>query len=140
MTGSTVLVRTPAPTDDVEGSGLAERGRTRIADRVVEKIAARAVAEVDRATGTPRQILGVRLGGTAADTRARVVADVDGGVVTVSVAMAVRWPAPVREVSRQVRAHVTGRLEDLTGLRVAQVDIDVPTLLTENDDEGRRVI
>jgi uncharacterized alkaline shock family protein YloU len=118
---------------------VAERGRTRIADRVVEKIAARAVAEVDRATGVPRQVLGVRLGSAGPDSRVRVNAEVDGTVVIVRVSMAVQWPAPVRTVTRQVRGHVTERLQTLTGLRVGQVDIDVPTLLTATADEGRRV-
>lgn len=118
----------------------ADRGRTRIADRVVEKIAARAVAEVDSATGVARQVLGVRLGSASEDSRARVTADVDGGVVTVHASMAVRWPAPVREVTRQVRANVTDRVQSLTGLRVEYVDIDVPQLLTGTADEDRRVI
>ncbi len=126
--------------DSAADVSAGDRGRTRIADRVVEKIAARAVAEVDRATGTPRQVLGVRLGSTGSDTPARVDADVDGGVVTVAVSMAVRWPAPIREVARQVRGHVTERLEALTGLEVAHVDIEVPTLQTRAQDEDRRVI
>jgi uncharacterized alkaline shock family protein YloU len=130
-----------APEDDRNGDQVevADRGRTRIADRVVKRITARAVAEVDRATGVPRQILGVRLGSMGPDTRARVDADVDGGVVTVRVSMAVQWPAPILAVTRQVRGHVAERLQRLTGLRVAQIDIDVPALLTGTEDEGRRV-
>ena len=71
---------------------------------------------------------------------ARVQADVDGGVVSVRAQMAVRWPAPVRAVTRQVRANVTERVQNLTGLRVDRVDIDVTTLLTDTDDEDRRVV
>lgn len=141
MSTATATLAAPETGDGAgEPVDVADRGRTRIADRVVEKIAARAVAEVDQATGVPRQVLGVRLGTTGPDTRARVDADIDGGVVTVRVSMAVRWPAPVRAVTRQVRGHVTERLQTLTGLRVEQVDIDVPTLLTATaDDEDRRV-
>lgn len=127
------------PVADRDPGSAAERGRTRIADRVVEKIAARAVAEVDNATGVARQLLGVRLGSPGPGSAARVDAEVDGGVVTVRAAMAVRWPAPVRAVTRQVRTHVTERVESLTGLRVEQVDIDVTTLLTGTGDEDRRV-
>jgi uncharacterized alkaline shock family protein YloU len=107
---------------------------------VVEKIAARAVAEVDNATGVARQVLGVRLGSAGPDSTARVEADVDGGEVSVRAQMAVRWPAPVRAVTRQVRTNVTDRVQDLTGLRVEQVDIDVTTLLTDSGDEDRRVL
>ena len=140
MSAATATRDAPARLD---GAGdpldVTDRGRTRIADRVVEKIAARAVAEIDRAAGVPGRVLGVRLGSTGPDTRARVDADVDGRVVTVRVSMAVRWPASVRAVTRQVRAHVAERLQALTGLRVEQVDIDVPTLLAATDDEDRRV-
>lgn len=136
-----------APASDADadrGAGAlrdaAQRGRTRIADRVVEKIAARAVAEVDAATGAARQVLGVSLGSTGPDTRARVDADVDGGVVIVRASMAVRWPASVRAVTRQVRANVTDRVQTLTGLSVEYVDIEVPDLLTDTGDEDRRVI
>lgn len=108
-----------------------ERGRTRVADRVAEKVAARAAAEVDLATGVPRQILGVRFG---ADGLARVDATVDGGCVMVRVALAVRWPASVRQVTQQVRDHVTERLETLTGLRVGAVDIEVCALVIDPAD------
>ena len=116
----------------------AERGRTRIADRVVEKVAARAVAEVDNATGVARTVLGVRLGTAGDDASARVDADVDGGVVLVRVTMAVRWPAPVRAVTRRVRAHVTERVAELTGLQVAEVDIDVSTLVRADEEQERQ--
>ena len=106
----------------------------------MEKIAARAVAEVDNATGVARSVLGVRLGGAGPDSRAKVSADVDGGVVAVSAVMSVRWPAPVRTVTRQVRSNVTSRIQDLTGLRVQYVDIEVTTLLTDSGDDDRRVI
>lgn len=117
-----------------------QRGRTRIADRVVEKIAARAVAEVDNATGVARSVLGVRLGSAGPGSTANVSADVDGGVVAVKAVMSVRWPAPVRTVTRQVRANVTNRIQDLTGLHVQYVDIQVTALLTASGDEDRRVI
>jgi uncharacterized alkaline shock family protein YloU len=129
--------------ESVPGSDLAspaERGRTRIADRVVEKIAARAVAEVDNATGVARTVLGVRLGSAGPDSTADVSATVDGGVVEVKAVMSVQWPAPVRTVTRQVRANVTERVQNLTGLRVQYVDIEVTTLLTSDRDDDRRVI
>lgn len=131
------------PADGGPGADLAEpaeRGRTRIADRVVEKIAARAVAEVDNATGVARSVLGVRLGSANADSTAKVTADVDGGVVAVTAVMSVQWPAPVRAVTRQVRANVTDRIQTLTGLQVQYVDIEVTTLLTGSSDDDRRVV
>ena len=60
-------------------------------------------------------------------------------MVTVRASMAVRWPALVRTVTRQVRANVTDRVQSLTGLRVEQVDIDVTSLVADSGDEDRRV-
>lgn len=120
--GSRGFVSDPPDTD--------ERGTTTIADRVVEKIAAQAVAEVDRASGATRQVFGVSLGATDDTTRARVSATVDGGLVSVRVVLAVRWPHPVREVTREVRDHVMSKVAALTGLHVADVDIEVAELVT----------
>ncbi len=118
-------------------AGADQRGTTTIADRVVERIAAQAVAEVDRAAGATRQLLGVSLGSTDETTRARVSATVDGGIVSVVVVLAVIWPHPVREVTREVRDHVSARVQELTGLRVADVDIEVAELLTSTTPRPR---
>jgi uncharacterized alkaline shock family protein YloU len=115
------------------------RGATTIADRVVEKIAAQAVAEVDCATGATRRVLGVGVGTTSQATPARVHADVDGHLVMVRVSMSVVWPASVRAVTRQVRSNICERVHTLAGLEVAEVDIDVPTLLNEAVQTVRRL-
>ena len=137
----TTAVSTTASADAAPAAvAPADRGRTRIADRVVEKVAARAVAEVDNATGVARRVLGVPLGTAGDDEQARVSADVDGTVVLVGVSMAVRWPAPVRTVARQVRTHVIDRVHELTGLEVAEVDIEVTTLVVDSEGDDRRVV
>jgi uncharacterized alkaline shock family protein YloU len=107
------------------------RGTTHIADKVVERIAARAVSEIDGATGAPRVILGQTLGSTTEKTSARASAQVDGDTVMIDVAMAVQWPSPIREVTSRVRERVAARVGELTGLSVLEVDIDVATLLTD---------
>lgn len=112
------------------------RGRTSIADRVVERIAARAVAEVDLATGLRRRIPRPWPGRSAAANLNRLHAEVVDGLVTVRVSVSVRWPAPVRQVTRQVRARVTERVQTLTGMQVGWVDIDVPTLTTADGEAG----
>ena len=112
----------------------AARGSLTIADRVVERVAAHAATEVDLATGAPRTLLGQRL---PSAERARASARVDGGLVSVSVSLAVTWPSPVRRVAADVRAHLTRRVEELTGLEVAEVDVDVATLPAQRDDTRR---
>lgn len=123
---------TDTRTDDTARVDPGQRGTTRITERAAERVATRAVEEVDLACGIPRQVFGMRVGAGAPS----VDATVDGEYVTVRVSLAVRWPASVRDVTRLVRDHVTERLETLTGLRVAYVDIDVPALVRS---DGRRV-
>ena len=138
MTSAAVAVRDRAPARHrAPNAGLAapeHRGSTDIADRVVEKIAAGAVAEVDDAYGSARRLLGLRMPGATAP---RVTVLIDGHLATVRVAMSVRYPAPIRQVAREVREHVMARVGKLTGLDVRHVDIEIPTLITP--DRGRRV-
>ena len=131
---TTVAVPVTAPPAEAELAPAGQRGSTEIADRVVERIATIAVAEVDDAHGSARRLLGLRVPGVAAP---RVTVQVDGHLATVRLAMSVRYPAPIRQVTRRVREHVTARVGELTGLDVRHVDIDIPSLITP--DRGRRV-
>lgn len=113
------------------------RGRTDIADRVVARIAGRALREVEQAGGVTRRLLGVPVGADAAGPP-QVRARVHGGLATLAMTVSVAYPAPVRQVTRELRSHVTRRVNELTGLTVRQVDIEV-TSLTPAPGEGRRV-
>lgn len=115
------------------------RGTTTIADRVVEKIAGRAVTEVPAAGGAARRVLGIALGDDESQDTPVVDAHVDGGVVTVDVEMSVSYPEPVADVAGAVRRRVDERVSSLTGLRVAQVDIRVTSLVPEGTPSRRRV-
>ncbi|GAA3933276.1 hypothetical protein GCM10023085_13210 [Actinomadura viridis] len=101
-----------------------ERGRTKIAERAITRIVVRAVGETESAGGLGRSLLGMSVGGRAA----RADVDVDGTLVTARVRLSVAYPYPVREVTHRVRRHVRERVENLTGLTVRQVDIDVAEL------------
>lgn len=109
------------------------RGRTVIADRVVERIATRAAAESGPVTGPGGGLPGLR--GSA--VRPRVTASVRGRVATVRVALGVTYPAPVRTVTRGVRERVRARVREMTGIDVRQVDIAVARL--PGEPERRRV-
>ncbi|WP_020496512.1 Asp23/Gls24 family envelope stress response protein [Sciscionella marina] len=93
----------------------ADRGKTTIADRVVERIATRALAGMD----------GI---GTATAT-----ANIEGNTATVRLRVSVRYPEPVSEVTGRARELVRERIGELTGLGVPRVDITVTALETAND-------
>lgn len=102
-----------------------ERGTTVIRPRVVERVAAQAVREVDNTAGTGRRVLGYTFGVPGTQTEATVQAYVDGTVATVEVEMTVIYPAPILAVTRRTRHHITDRIVELTGLSVRRVDITV---------------
>lgn len=107
----------PVPADDAPLAEPGERGVTTLADRVVEKVVAGAVEELELTADTPHRL--------RSDTRARTRVDVDGQVATIRIDMAVLYPSPIRAVARVTRDHVTSRVCELTGLEVKQVDINV---------------
>lgn len=121
------------------GAGPSEgRGDTRISDRVLEQIAARAVCEVDHVGGAAPRVLGVPLGRDAHGAAPRVSAHVEGNLAIVHVTMSVDYPAPIRQVVHRVRDRVTTRVHELTGLDARQVDIDVARLV-HPAEQGRRL-
>jgi uncharacterized alkaline shock family protein YloU len=117
----------PAAPTDPAGS----RGTMTIADRAVEKIAAIAAGEVERASGIPRRLLGTTFGRSNMSTRPRASAKVEEKTVSLKVSVSVEYPAPVRDVAAEVRERVARRVYELTGLKVTEIDITVPLFLTE---------
>ena len=114
-----------------------ERGRLRVADRVVERVAGYAVTLVPDATAAPRRVLGRSMGPRDADDEAKVRAEVHGGSATVHATIAVRWPASVRAVSQAVRRRIRDDLSMITDVKVDHVDIDVVSLPAEIVHQGR---
>ncbi|KJE24954.1 hypothetical protein FF36_00565 [Frankia torreyi] len=120
--------------------GGAAAGSLRVADRVVEKIAAVAAAEVPGVTGPPRRLS--RRGGARRDgarwrrgarwrghaRRPRVDARLEGSTARLTMTFSVRYPNPVGETAERVRGEVRERLAALAGVRVAHLDIEVPSL------------
>jgi uncharacterized alkaline shock family protein YloU len=106
-----------------------QRGRTTIADRVVTKVAAQAVSEVEQTGGVARELAGITLGRQTGGGQARVAARIDGHLTIIELRLALSYPAPVRTVTREVRRHVIERVTGLTGLEVRHVDIEVARLI-----------
>jgi uncharacterized alkaline shock family protein YloU len=104
---------------------------------VVRKIASRAAVEVAGAGSAAPRIVGrtidaSRLGlrGTSLTELPKTSVRVDGTVALVEMTLSVRWPSPVPAVTREVRDRVRRRVAELTGLTVAEVNIQVTDLVT----------
>ena len=112
-------------TRDSPESTAGRRGTTHFADRVVEKIAGRAAAEVSNVTAPPATGLARLTGASEApDTNA----DVDRSTVELDIRLAIRYPASIRAVSREVQQTVRARVHNLTGLDVGAVRVNVVSL------------
>ncbi len=124
-----------------QGVGHTDLGRISIADGVAAKLASRAAVEVDDVGAAATRVLGKELAGgglrrlglkeSEIGALPTCSAQVDGQLAFVDLTISVRYPASVRQVAAAVRAHVTSRVGQMTGLRVVEVDITVPALVRE---------
>ncbi|WP_410875861.1 Asp23/Gls24 family envelope stress response protein [Nocardia sp. A7] len=89
-------------------------GTTTIDERVVRRIAARAATEV-----------------AGVEPDVQVSAQVVGVSATLRVRLPIRYPLPVARVTKECRAHLIARTEELTGMAVPQVDIEVSAMVPE---------
>jgi uncharacterized alkaline shock family protein YloU len=119
-------------------AGRTELGMISINERVVEKMAARAAAEIPDAGAAAPRVLGRSVTGAAAlgarptslTALPKSSADVDGSTVILDLSISVRWPSSVPEVTSAVREHLRSRVNELTGLTVTEVVISVTDLAT----------
>ena len=115
-----------------------ERGRTMIGDAVVAKIAGIAAQEVEKVQmgggaaaavgGFLESVTGSVTGGSSAGggspTRG-VSVEVGEEEAAVGLTMALEYGVPIPQTTEQVRRNVLNRIENLTGLRVKEVNITV---------------
>lgn len=52
----------------------------------------------------------------------------EGATARLTMSFSVRYPIPVTETAELVRCEVRDRVAALTGVRVAHLDIDIPSL------------
>ncbi|MFJ4683597.1 Asp23/Gls24 family envelope stress response protein [Streptomyces sp. NPDC091377] len=125
------------------GGAPATRGRTTIADGVVEKIAGLAARDVvgvhAMGSGLSRTFGAVRdrvPGGTKSVTRG-VKAEVGEVQTALDLEIVVDYGVSISDVARAVRENVVAAVERMTGLEVVEVNIAVSDvkLPDEEDDE-----
>lgn len=122
----------------VHSQQVAERGRTTVAPLVLERIAAHAAVGVDGVGGSARRAAGVAWGAEKAEQAVRVRAVVDGDLVDLVVHLSVGYPVPVAAMADAVRAHLVGRVGELTGMAVGRVDIAVTALHCPHENQVLR--
>lgn len=101
-------------------------GEVQIADEVVAIIAGLAAIEVDGVAsmaGNATKELINKLGKKSLSKGVRV--DVLEGIVTVSLAMNIRFGYNIKDVTEKVQDKVKAAIENMTGLEVADVNIRV---------------
>ncbi|MFI1461214.1 Asp23/Gls24 family envelope stress response protein [Nocardia carnea] len=131
-TGTTARKPNPLVTD---------QGTTTIADIVVEKVAGLAAREVrgvhDLGGGTARALgaLRERIPGASASSGQGVSVEVGETQAAVDLQIVVEYGVAIAEVARLVRRNVITAIEQMTGLEVVEVNINVNDVFIPGDDD-----
>ncbi|CAM5416921.1 Asp23/Gls24 family envelope stress response protein [Streptomyces avidinii] len=113
MSSSTDSTSSSPPRSGAPRVAAADRGATRIADRVVAKIAAQAAREVL---------------GTTSGAPAHATVTVHHDIARVRVSLEVDYPSDLAAQCAAVRRQVALRVEECASMSVPEVDIDIEHL------------
>lgn len=108
-------------------AALTGRGKTVISQHVMEQVTSQVASEITAAGGTSGGLLGI---GTHPDLSARPGAKVElsGQQASILLKIVLDYPAPLAATTDRVRQHVVSKVQQLTGVEVTRVDIDVTAL------------
>ena len=95
------------------------RGSLNVRAQALQHIVETVALEVPGVRRTDGGLAGVRSGSPRASVRVR------GTNARVRLEVACRWPAPVNRIATDVRRHVLDRASELSGVRLASVDVTV---------------
>lgn len=113
----------------------ASLGEVKIADEVVAIIAALAATEVDGVSSMAGNITNEVIGKLGIKNLSKgVKVDVLEGVVTVSLALNIKYNYSIMDVTGKVQEKVKNAVENMTGLEVADVNIKVAGVEMEKQD------
>ncbi|MEV7426499.1 Asp23/Gls24 family envelope stress response protein [Streptomyces sp. NPDC091212] len=125
-----------------ESALVSEKGTTTIADAVVQKIAGLAAREVSgvyalgggavRAFGAIRE----RIPGASASVGQGVSVEVGERQAAVDLQILVEYGVSIADLARAIRRNVIDAVEQMTGLEVVEVNINVSDVHIPGDDEG----
>ena len=112
----------------------ASKGEIKIADEVVAIIAALAATEVEGVASMAGNITNELIGKLGMKNLSKgVKVDVLEGIVTVSLALNLKYNYRIVEVSARVQEKVKNAIENMTGLEVADVNIHIASVDMENE-------
>lgn len=113
----------------------ASKGEIKIADEVVAIIAALAATEVEGVASIAGNITNELIGKLGMKNLSKgVKVDVLEGIVTVSLALNLKYNYSIVEVSARVQEKVKNAIENMTGLEVADVNIKVAGVEMESQE------
>ena len=113
----------------------ASLGEVKIADEVVAIIAALAATEVDGVASMAGNITNEVIGKLGIKNLSKgVKVDVLEGVVTVSLALNLKYDYSILEVTAKVQERVKNAVENMTGLEVADVNLKVAGVEMDKQD------
>ena len=114
-----------------------DRGSTSMSRKVLQKIASQVARDETEAGGSSGGFLGI---GSRADFSARPDATVElaGNIASLQVTVGLPYPVPLRRATDELRQRIAGRVTELTGVQVRQVDITVAWLRPRSASPGRR--
>lgn len=113
----------------------ASKGEIKIADEVVAIIAALAATEVEGVASMAGNITNELIGKLGMKNLSKgVKVDVLEGIVTVSLALNLKYNYSIVEVAARVQEKVKNAIENMTGLEVADVNIKVAGVEMESQE------
>ncbi|UFN45779.1 Asp23/Gls24 family envelope stress response protein [Nocardioides okcheonensis] len=117
------LVATDAPVALAEPEA---RGQLHVRAHALRHIVEAAAREVPGVRPTDSSLAGVRSGTPHANVTVR------GATARVDLEVACAWPAPVSTIAARVRDQVLARAAELSGVRIASVDVTVTVAGTDD--------
>ena len=121
--------------DKSKNINVDEYGEVRIADDVVGNIAGIAATEIEGVAGTVGNMtkeLMSRMGLRTQSKGVKVV--IDSGVVTVDLALIMRYGYNIPVTSKHVQERVKTSIENMTGLKVSNVGIRIVGIDMSNEE------
>lgn len=114
-----------------------DRGRTTVPAKVVARIAEQCAFEVASVGSNAGGVLGI---GARRDfaTRPRAEAEIYGSIVVLRLNVGIAFPTTLRDALKELREHVAARVEQLSGLEVGRIDVQISWL--NSTATGRRIL